>query len=90
MEYYDWDEEKNSKLKKQRGIGFGEVVDAIHNGRLVDVIDNPSSNFPKQKVYIVKVNDYIYYIPFVKDGNRVFLKTIIPSRKATKQYLARK
>lgn len=83
----DWSLEKNSWLKKNRDIGFEEVAVALIEEGLLDVIDNPSRNFPKQKVFVVKINRYIYYVPFVEDEEKFFLKTIIPSRKARKKYL---
>lgn len=87
MKYLDWSLEKNDWLKKNRDIGFDEVAIALIEGDLLDVIDNPSKNFPKQKVFIVKINKYIYYVPFIEDEAKFFLKTIIPSRKAKKKYL---
>lgn len=83
----DWNLKKNDWLKKNRDIGFEEVAIAIIKGDLLDIIDNPSKNFPKQKVFIIKINKYIYYVPFIEDEEKFFLKTIIPSRKATKKYL---
>lgn len=87
MKYFDWSKEKNEKLQKERNISFEEVVIAIHEERVLDIINNPSSNFPNQKVYVVKINNYIYYVPFVENEEKIFLKTIIPSRKAKKKYL---
>lgn len=87
MKYLDWNLEKNDWLKKNRNIGFEEVAIAIIEGDLLDVIDNPSKNFPNQKVFVVKINKYIFYVPFIEDKEKFFLKTIIPSRKATKKYL---
>ncbi|MFA5770496.1 MAG: toxin [Patescibacteria group bacterium] len=87
MKYLDWSLEKNEWLKKNRNIGFDEVVIALIEGGLLDTIDNPSNNFPEQKAFVVKINNYIYYIPFVEDEEKFFLKTIIPSRKVLKKYL---
>jgi uncharacterized DUF497 family protein len=87
MKFYEWNREKNDKLKKERGISFEEVVIKIINGGLLDIISNPSRNYPNQKVYVIKINNYIYYIPHIEDNEKIFLKTIIPSRKATKKYL---
>ncbi|OIO08198.1 toxin [Candidatus Roizmanbacteria bacterium CG22_combo_CG10-13_8_21_14_all_35_9] len=87
MKYLDWNLKKNDWLKKNRNIGFEEVAIALIEGDLLDIIDNPSKNFPKQKVFVIKINKYIYYIPFVEDEEKFFLKTIIPSRKAIKKYL---
>ncbi len=87
MKHLDWNLEKNTWLKKNRNIGFNEVALALIDGDLIDTIDNPSKNFPEQQVFVVNINNYIYYIPFVEDEEKFFLKTIIPSRKANKKYL---
>jgi uncharacterized DUF497 family protein len=84
---YKWNEEKNKQLKKQRNITFEEIVTSILNEKVIDTIDNPSSNFDNQKCYIIEIDNYIWSIPFVKNGNEVFLKTAFPSRKHTKIYL---
>ena len=83
---FDWDKEKNSMLKKQRGIGFEEIVEAIH-ADVLDVYDHPNQErYPQQKIYVVEALGYVYLVPFVTDGTKKFLKTIIPSRKAKKMY----
>ena len=88
MKYFDWNESKNERLLAEREICFEDVVVAISEGHLLDVIahHNPAK-YPHQKVYVVKVREYVYLIPFVEDEIRIFLKTIYPSRKLTKQYL---
>ena len=83
---YDWDKEKNQKLKKERGISFEAIVANLEAGRLIAVIQG-QGKFKHQKQLVVSVNQYIYIVPCVEDGGRVFLKTIIPSRKMTKRYL---
>lgn len=86
--YFDWDEEKNQKLKEERDISFQEIVDAMENGYLLDVIPHPNQKkYPGQKIFIVNINNYIYSVPFAETNEKVFLKTIFPSRKATKKYL---
>lgn len=91
MKKYEWNNEKNEKLKKERGVSFEEIVIAIENGNAIDVVPHPNQEkYPNQNVYIVNFNEYIFLIPFVENGNIIFLKTIIPSRKATKQYLKRR
>ena len=85
---FDWSEEKNQRLIEQRGISFESVVSAIEQGGLVDVLTHPNQDrYPGQMVYVVESDEYIYLVPFVTqtDGTR-FLKTIIPSRKATRDY----
>jgi len=84
---FSWSSEKNIFLKQTRNIGFEEVVEAINDGKLLDVYDHPNQKcYPKQKIYIVEALGYVYLVPFVKTGDEIFLKTIIPSRKAKKLY----
>ena len=88
MKLYDWNEQKNVKLKLERGIGFESIVDAINEGNLLDVIRHPNTKkYGQQKVYIVKVNNYVYSIPFIDNKDVRFLKTIYPSRKYTRKYI---
>ena len=85
---YDFDPEKNLKLKRERGISFEEVITAIEEGHLIDVIDHPNAEkFKHQKIYVVEIEGYVYLVPFVKQSQQIFLKTIFPSRKLTKRYL---
>ena len=86
--YIDYSSEKNLLLRQTRGVGFEDVELAIEEGRLLDVIAHPNNNkYPSQKIYVVNINDYVYLVPFVKQSDKVFLKTIFPSRKLTKKYL---
>jgi uncharacterized DUF497 family protein len=88
MTCYKWNHEKNEELKAQRGIGFEEVILHIEHGDLLDVVEHPNrSKYPNQQMLVVKIRDYIYLVPFVEDEQDKFLKTIIPSRKATREYL---
>ena len=83
--------EKNQQLIEQRGISFESVVSAIEQGDLVDVLEHPNQErYPGQMIYVVEADEYLYLVPFVTeaDGTR-FLKTIIPSRKATRTYRRR-
>lgn len=71
-----------------RDVSFEEVLIAIDEGGLLDIIDHPpKTRYPSQKIFVVNINNYAYLVPFVEDEEKVFLKTIIPSRKATKKYL---
>ncbi len=91
MKYYDWNDEKNELLKRLRGVSFEQVVLAIASGDLVDRLKHPNSEkYPHQMVFLVKIEDYIYSVPFVEDDEKMFLKTIIPNRKATKKRLGGK
>lgn len=88
MKYFDWDEGKNDLLRRTRDISFEEIVLAIANNRLLEVLEHPNKDkYPDQKMFIVEVRDYAYVVPFVEDEERYFLKTIYPSREATKKYL---
>jgi uncharacterized DUF497 family protein len=87
MKTFTWNEEKNQLLKQHRGISFEEVVFHLESGYALDVFDHPNqTRYPGQKVYAVMIEDYVYLVPFVESERGVFLKTIIPSRKATKLY----
>ncbi len=85
---YDWDPEKEEWLNENRNLSFLHVLYHIDRGDLLDVREHANkAKYPHQKVLIVKMNDYVYAVPFVEDGETWFLKTIIPSRKETKRYL---
>ena len=88
---YDFSAEKNQQLIKERGISFEEVIAAIGEGAVLDILPHPNPvKYPNQKVYVLNMNNYVCLVPFVKkDENTVFLKTIFPHRKLTKHYLKR-
>ena len=92
MKQYRWNKEKNQSLIQERNISFETVVYAIDKGSAIDVFDHPNpEKYPNQKIYAVNIDDYVYLVPYVKEEDgTLFLKTIIPSRKATKQYLGSK
>ncbi len=86
--YYEFNPEKNSTLLQTRGICFEDVIALINAGKVLDVINHPNqAKYPGQKVYVIDVDGYCYIVPYVKNGDQIFLKTIIPSRKATRQYM---
>lgn len=88
MRYYAWNPEKNEQLKRERGVSFEEVVFHIESGDEVDVFEHPNQErYPGQKISVVVIEDYAYLVPFIESDTEVFLKSIIPSRKATKQYV---
>lgn len=88
MKYFEWNEEKNEKLKQERNISFETIVSQIELGYLLDIIEQPNKDkYKNQKIFVVEYEQYIYLVPFVEDEDKIFLKTIIPSRKATKKYL---
>jgi hypothetical protein len=91
MKYFNWDPEKNEWLKGQRNLSFEVAIWWIENGGLLDLIEHPNKDrYPNQKVYIVNIDGYVHWVPFVESEIEVFLKTIIPSRKATRDYLGGK
>jgi uncharacterized DUF497 family protein len=88
MKPMNWNTEKNIRLKAERGVSFEEVLSAISNGGLLVVLDHPNKvQYPNQRMFVVRIRGYAYLVPFVETKNGVFLKTIIPSRKATRTYL---
>ncbi len=88
MVTYQWDDEKNAVLRETRGVSFEQVVMHIENGDVLDVMMHPNkTKYPHRQVLVVNMNDYAYAVPFVEQGNERFLKTIVPNRKLTKQYL---
>ena len=88
MKYFSWNEEKNELLKSERRVSFEDVVFYIEKGFLLDVLEHPNQEkYKGQKVFAVKIDDYVYLVPFIENDHEIFLKTIIPSRKATKKYL---
>ena len=87
MKPLNWNIEKNSWLKENRNISFEEVVLAIAQHHIKEVYDHPNqAKYPGQKIYEIETNDYVYLVPFVENDNEIFLKTIIPSRKATRKH----
>lgn len=88
MKYFDWNNKKNEKLKIEREIGLEDVLIAIVEKKILDIIEHKNQKkYPRQKMFIININSYAYLIPFVEDEYKIFLKTIIPSRKATKRYI---
>lgn len=88
MKYFDWNEDKNSLLKETRNISFEEVVLSLANNKLLEIVEHPNKQkYPNQRMFIVEVKDYAYIVPFIEDEEKYFLKTIYPSREATKKYL---
>jgi len=88
MKTFAWNSEKNKQLKAERGVSFEEVILSIQLGYEIDIFEHPNQiKYPGQKVSVVLIEGYAYLVPFVESGDEIFLKTIIPSRKATKQYL---
>ncbi len=88
MKAFRWDLKKNEQLKSERNICFEDVVYFIEKGNLLDIIDNPNqTKYKGQKIYIIKINKYVFMVPFYEDKDGNYLITIIPNRKLTKKYL---
>ena len=88
MKLFDWDPEKNQQLIEERGVSFEEVIFHLQTDGLLDDIAHPNQkDYSHQRVFIVAIESYAYLVPYVESDEDIFLKTIIPSRKATKQYL---
>jgi uncharacterized DUF497 family protein len=85
---FDWSEEKNRFHEQTRGVSFEDVIFHIQKGDVLDVIKHPKANqYPEQKIIVINIEGYVHLVPYVKEKGIRFLKTIIPSRKATKEYL---
>jgi uncharacterized DUF497 family protein len=88
MKPFSWNNEKNALLIADRQISIEEIVFYIGMGCLLDVLEHPNQEkYTGQKIFVVQVDNYIYLVPFVETEHEIFLKTIIPSRKATRKYL---
>ena len=88
MKIFRWDNNKNEWLKKNRGVSFEQVVILMEREDVIETIEHPNQDkYPGQKIAIVRINDYAYLVPYVQESEDIFLKTIIPSRKATNKYV---
>lgn len=88
MKIYNWNSDKNQELILERNVSFEEAIFHIEHGDLLDDIVHPNvSDYPKQRIFIVCIKGYVHLVAYVESEYEVFLKTIIPSRKLTKQYL---
>ncbi|MDD2776573.1 MAG: BrnT family toxin [Gallionella sp.] len=88
MKPIHWNADKNIRLRTERGVSFEEVLSAMSNGGLLTVLAHPNAvQYPNQRLFVVRIRGYAYLVPFVENEHEVFLKTIIPSRKATRLYL---
>ena len=84
---FNWNNEKNKLLKAERNVCFEDIVALIYEEKVLDIIKHPNQErYPDQMIYIVSLQGYIHMVPFVKNDNEIFLKTIIPSRKMHKIY----
>ncbi len=86
MKPINWNSTKNQQLIAERGISFEDIVFCMQQGQLLDDIEHPNSDkYPEQRIFVVNVDNYVHLVPYVEDRQEIFLKTVIPSRKATKQ-----
>ena len=88
MKVFRWDNEKNEWLKKNRGVSFEQIVILMEREDVLEIVDHPNQDKnPGQKIVTVRIDDYAYLVPYIQESNEIFLKTIIPSRKATNKYV---
>ena len=88
MKPINWNSTKNQQLIVERGISFEDIVFYMQQGQLLDDIQHPNSDkYPEQRIFVINVDNYVHLVPYVENRHEIFLKTVIPSRKATKQYL---
>lgn len=88
MKHIDWNSLKSRQLYESRGICFEDIVFYIERGDILADFSHPNQEkYPEQRIMVIAINDYAYLVPYVEDRESIFLKTIIPSRKATQQYL---
>jgi len=91
MRVFRWDNEKNELLKQSRSICFEQVVILMEREDVLETIEHPNQEkYRGQKIAIVRIDDYAYLVPYVQESDGIFLKTIIPSRKATNKYVRAK
>lgn len=91
MKIFQWNNEKNEWLIEHRGVCFEQVIMLMEQEDVLDVIEHPNQDeYPGQKIAIIKIDDYAYLVPYVQSGEEIFLKTIIPSRKATNKFVRTK
>ena len=87
MKLFRWNDDKNLKLKIERGVSFEIAVRHIQNNDILDILTHPNpKKYPNQKIFVIQMNNYVYYIPFVENEDEIFLKNIIPSRKYKNLY----
>ncbi|NOX09251.1 MAG: BrnT family toxin [Gammaproteobacteria bacterium] len=91
MKPINWNPEKNRKLIEERDISFEDIVFSLQSGCLLDDIAHPNNKkYPHQRVFVVAIDEYAYLVPYIENDEEIFLKTVMPSRKATKHYFGEK
>jgi uncharacterized DUF497 family protein len=90
MKPFRWGPAKNDLLKQERNISFEEITVAVEAGGLLEIVPHPKpSKYPRQRIMVVEVAGYAFLVPFVEGDDHFFLKTIIPSRKATRDFITK-
>lgn len=90
MKALAWSEEKNDWLKANRGVSFELAAVKIAAGEFLDHVKHSNhAKFPHQRIYVIGIRAYAYLVPYVESETEIFLKTIIPSRQATKRYMGK-
>ena len=88
MKTFDWNPDKNKRLIEERGISFEDVIYHLQNQYLLDDLKHVNQEkYPNQRIFVINIENYVYLVPYIETDESIFLKTAIPSRKATKQYL---
>ena len=88
MKQINWSAEKNQLLMSERGVSFEDVLFALQSGRLLDDLVHPNKfKYSNQRMFVVEIDEYAWLVPYVENEGEIFLKSVIPSRKATKHYL---
>jgi hypothetical protein len=91
MKLINWNREKNEWLRENRSICFDDILFYIDNDCLIDDVELPNKEkYSGQRVMVFTIEDYIYLVPYIETEDEIFLQTIIPSRKATKNFLEKK
>lgn len=91
MKRIRWSQQKNRQLHQERGLTFEMILAAIERGDILDDLVHPNlAKYPNQRMMVVRIGNYAFLVPYVDSSSEVFLKTIIPSRKATQKYLGGK
>ena len=86
-----WNEEKNQLLQIQRNLNFEMVLEKIENQDILSRRSHPDTKrYPHQFIFVLELDGYICYVPFVENDEEIFLKTIIPSRKLNKEFKGEK
>jgi uncharacterized DUF497 family protein len=90
MKPFRWPPDKNDLLKQERGVSFEDITVAVEAGGLLEIVPHLNAKkYPRQKIMVVEVASYAFLVPFVEEEDHFFLKTIIPSRKATRDFIAK-